>query len=115
MLTLNPLNLVILLLLLSLNSEHPPAYKDLVAMAVINPMDFDSRSLHGDGDFANQSFLLPMTTLPPSTAFKSERNVDEDVKEAIAFLPSAADMHQRIIIASIASEWGENLRQSASV
>ncbi|VUZ43580.1 unnamed protein product [Hymenolepis diminuta] len=131
-----------------LNSELPPAYKDVVAMTVVLPIDpGNPPTIQTDGTASGR--LLPptmpslpnsvpqMQSPPPSMIPMSpasapleigEKTINDDneasddppppsYQEVIAFSPSAADMHQRIMAASIetaGSIQGAQERQSPS-
>nr|CDS31086.2 hypothetical transcript [Hymenolepis microstoma] len=113
------------------NSELPPAYKDVMGMTVVLPVDPDN-PLTIQTDESARGCLVPptMPSLPNSTshtqpqppsipvpptpvppeiggkpAINGEEYSDEppppSYQEVIAFSPSAADMRQRIMAASV--------------
>ncbi|KAM3175468.1 hypothetical protein ACTXT7_008467 [Hymenolepis weldensis] len=115
-----------------LNSELPPAYKDVVAMTVVLPVDpGNPPTIQTDGTASGRLLPPTMPSLPNSTPQMhppppsmipvppasipletGERTTNGDdeasddppppsYQEVIAFSPSAADMRQRIIAASV--------------
>ncbi|VDO05586.1 unnamed protein product [Rodentolepis nana] len=112
------------------NSELPPAYKDVMGMAVVLPIDPDN-PLTVQADESARGCLSPSTMpplpdstshtqshlpsipvqpnpMPPEIGGKPDIDGDEysdeppppSYQEVIAFSPSAADMRQRIMAAS---------------